>query len=518
MCNSIGSRVWTRYLLVLLAGACLPLAFAPFNLYPLAILAPAVLFYFWLDCNPWQGARLSYVFGLGFFGVGVSWVFIAIHEFGNTNFIVAVLLTAFAVSFLALVIGSQGYVSVYLIKRIKAPIPRFSPFVLLLIFPMVWTLFEWLRVWFLTGFPWLSLGYSQIDIPISGMAPIIGVYGVSWAIAVSAGAVILLMRGVNHIRVQVSLILLVLWGSAFLLGRIEWSDTIDEPIKVSLVQGNVPQITKWDPDMIWKGLERYANLTRKHWDSDLIVWPENAITVFYHEIAGTLLEPLAKEARDHKADLVVGLPIRNLETQQYYSSMMSIGRTPGVYHKHHLVPFGEFLPLESLLRGVIAFFNLPMSSFSPGKVDQPLLHAAGQPFAVSICYEDSFGEEFIRHLPEATLLINGSNNAWYGNSLAPHQHLQISRMRALETGRELMRVTTNGISAIVDHRGKVVANSPQFEPHVLKGTVQPRTGTTPYVFWGNSPILVGLWGILIATLIMGRQKTAVTTAVTTEVE
>ncbi len=222
--------------------------------------------------------------------------------------------------------------------------------------------------------------------------------------------------------------------------------------------------------------------------------------MFYQDIKQSYFKPLEEEARKTGTELVVGLPFLDTETRRYYSSLVSIGKTPGVYHKRHLVPFGEYVPLEFLIRGLVNFFDLPMSGFSQGDREQAILRAAGQPMAPSICYEDAFGEELIDFLPEATLLINGSNNAWYGNSLAPHQHLQIARMRSMETGRELVRATTNGISALVDHRGKIIKQSPQFETYVLTGQVEPRVGSTPYVRGGNYPVVTlmmvvfgGLW-------------------------
>jgi apolipoprotein N-acyltransferase len=214
--------------------------------------------------------------------------------------------------------------------------------------------------------------------------------------------------------------------------------------------------------------------------------------------------PLVEEAKQHGADLVVGVPVLNLQTDEYYSSFVVPGDKPEMYHKRHLVPFGEFVPLESLLRGLITFFDLPMSSFSRGGDDQPPLKAAGQLLAPTVCYEDAFGEEVIDFLPQATLLINGSNNAWYGDSFAPHQHLQISRMRAVETGRPLLRATTNGISAIIDHKGYIVKRSPQFETYVLSGEVQPRSGATLYVRWGNWPVVV--LGFLVLGIVGLRYK------------
>ena len=220
-------------------------------------------------------------------------------------------------------------------------------------------------------------------------------------------------------------------------------------------------------------LDLYADLTRQHWDSRLILWPEAAITAFYHEVAGDYLSGLAREARAHGTDIVLGIPVREPGTRRYFNSLLALSERPGFYHKRHLVPFGDYLPLDDFLRGLIRFFDLPMSGFSAGPDGQPLLQAAGQKIASAICYEDIFGEELIAALPEATLLVNATNNAWYGNSFAPHQHLEMSRLRALETGRYMLRVTTNGVSAIIDQHGKIRGRSPQFKTYVLSGEAVP---------------------------------------------
>jgi apolipoprotein N-acyltransferase len=482
-----------------LAGASLPLAFAPFNLFLLAYFAPLVLLYYWLGASPKQAALLGFLFGLGLFGVGVSWVFVAIHVFGYVPVPLAVVMTTAFVAFLALYLALQGYVSVTLHQRLG--LSRIAS--LLLIYPTIWVLLEWLRGWFLTGFPWLNLGYSQLNTPLAGIAPVLGVYGMSWATALTSVLVLIILVAAKHkTRFVVATGLGILFVGSTGLSLIEWTEKQGDAIKVSLLQGNAPQITKWDPDQIQARLDLYADLTRQHWDSDLIFWPENAMTTFYHTLVADYFTPLVAEAKQHGTDLVVGVPVLNEETGEYYSSFVVPGDNPKMYHKRHLVPFGEFVPLESLLRGLISFFDLPMSSFSRGSDDQQPLKAAGQLLAPTVCYEDAFGEEVINFLPQATLLINGSNNAWYGDSFAPHQHLQISRMRAVETGRPLLRATTNGISAIIDHKGYVVKRSPQFETYVLSGEVQPRSGSTLYVRWGNWPVIVlgflvlgvvGLW-------------------------
>ena len=483
-------------LLALLAGALLPLAFAPVSFFPLAVLAPALLFLLLLDVTPRRALWRGLLFGLGQFGVGVSWVYVAIHDFGHSGVPLAVLLTIPFVGVLALFLMLFGYLAARFLRG--ADWLR-----LILLFPAAWTLVEWCRGWVLTGLPWLNLGYSQIDAPLRGFAPLTGVYGVSLAVAVSAGLLAALVLTVGRARLFALSGLAVLWLSGALLTQIEWTEASGPPLRVSLVQGNIPQDTKWSPEHVQHTLDLYVDLTRQHWDSRLILWPEAAITAFYHEVAGDYLPGLAREARAHGTDIVLGIPVREPGTRRYFNSLYAMSDHPGFYHKRHLVPFGDYLPLEESLRGLIRFFDLPMSGFSSGPEGQPLLQAAGQKFASAICYEDIFGEELIPALPEATLLVNATNNAWYGDSFAPHQHLEMSRMRALETGRYMLRVTTNGVSAIIDQHGKIRGRSPQFEIYVLSGAAIPHSGATPYVRTGNLPVILLvlcllIYGVLIA--------------------
>jgi apolipoprotein N-acyltransferase len=483
---------WRRLLLLLLAGGSVPLAFAPFGLYPLAVLAPLPLFAFWLKAPPRQAMVAGFVFGLGQFGAGVSWVYVAIHDFGHSAAPVAALLTLLLVALLAVIPALVGYLAARF-----APRGASTAVLVLLWLPALWALGEWVRGWYLTGFPWLSLGYSQIDSPLAGYAPLLGVFGVSWLVALSAGALLWLWQARLPALRWVLPLLLAIWGGGALLGAQSWSEPLGEPLRVTLIQGNLPQSTKWDPAAIRTRLERYAELTQLHFDdSDLVIWPENAVTVFYHDIKEAFFDGLAEDARASGTDLILGVPLLDDDGERYYTTLMSLGSSHAFYRKRHLVPFGEFLPLEGVLRGLINFFDLPMSSFSPGPKGQPLLQAAGHKVAATVCYEDAFGEEMIDFLPEASLLVNGSNNAWYGDSLAPHQHLQISRMRALETGRPMLRATTNGISALIDEKGEIRMRSAQFRTEMLSGSVQPMQGATPYVRWGNWTVVMLLLGIV----------------------
>lgn len=497
------------FLIVFIAGALLPLAFSPVDFYLIAVISPAVLFYSFLFSTPRRAALLAWWFGMGYFGVGVSWVYVAVYVFGLSSIFTSIIFTFLFINLITAFIVLQGYLSVLFVKKLNINHRAIS---LLVIFPLFWALQEWFRGWFLTGFPWLSLGYSQTGSALSGYASILGVFGVSWLSALSSS--LLLMAFLYHAPKKKLIVLFsfsLVWLSGYIFSQLEWTEATGKPVKVSLVQGNVEQKNKWEPDHFEKRKQRYLSLTQKHWDSDLIIWPENSLTVFHHQLKNNFLKNLSKQAKKNNTDIILGLPVLDREKDEYFSSLMVVNSKKAAetkdqfYHKNHLVPFGEYVPFASLLRGLIAFFDVPMSAFTPGQYDQKLLTAAGQKIAPTICYEDAFGEDVIRFLPEATLVLNASNNAWYGDSFAPHQHVQISQMRALETGRDLMRVTTNGVSALIDYKGKITARSPQFKSYVVTGFVQSRTGTTPYVFWGNTAILLIIFVGIIACGLYGKK-------------
>ena len=486
------------------AGALLPLAFAPTELYPLAVILPAFLFWLWLKAaSAREALRRGLAFGLGLFGVGISWVYVAIHVYGESPVLVAALIT------LALVLIMSAYPALcgYLAWRLRQRWGIGDTAAVLLLYPVLWLIAELLRGWLFTGFPWLELGYSQIDSPLRGLAPLVGVNGITLVVVFSAG--VLCAVSVLPLRRWLAVLVpaILLWGGAALMAGHTWTQPTGKPIRVVLIQGNLSQITKWDTAQIAGRLNTYASLTLENLDNtDLIIWPENAITVFYHQLKDDYFAWLLQETQAAGVDVVLGVPLLDADGEHYYTTLMKLDKQPSFYKKHHLVPFGEFVPFEGLIRGLIDFFDLPMSSFSPGPAEQPPLKVAGQAAGVTVCYEDLFVEEVVHSLPEATLLINGSNNAWYGDSLAPHQHLQISRMRALETGRPLLRATTNGISAFVDAQGRIRARSAQFQQQVLKGTIQPMQGLTPYVRWGEWPLRVLLLGLLGGVFLGARRR------------
>jgi apolipoprotein N-acyltransferase len=381
----------------------------------------------------------------------------------------------------------------------------------ILVLPSVWVLLEWVRGWLFTGFPWLYIGNGQINplpvigAPMAGLAPVLGIHGLSLAVALSAGLVVIAVRRRGRARKAAVGTLVALWLAAALLGRVEWTEPDGDPLVATVVQGNVEQSLKWAPDGLLPTIEIYLTMTREALGNDLIVWPETAIPGFLHEVQSGLMDPLGQDAREHGSEIVIGVPV--METQaRYFNGLISIGSAEDRYFKRHLVPFGEFLPFKGVLRPLIDWFDVPMSDFSRGTAPRPLLQVGAHRVGVSICYEDIFSEEVRQALPDADYLINVSNDAWFGDSLAPHQHLEFARLRALENARPLVRATNTGISAIIDHRGRVLGSIPSFVRGNYSAKIQPRQGTTPFSRFGAALPLGIAAAMLTLGLLLGRPR------------
>lgn len=478
------------------AGASMPLAFAPFGYFLVAPVGLAVLFLLWEDSKPASAARRGFLFGAGMFLAGTYWTYVSVHSFGKAPAILAGFLMLALVAILAGYVALTGYVA-----RRWAAGPDWCRW--LIVLPGTWVLLEWVRGWAFSGFPWLSLGYSQIDGPLAGLAPITGVFGLSWGVALTAGALCALIAGRRVSRVIAAAVVMFLWLGSGLIGLITWTDPTGERVRVSLIQGGVSQDLKWLPEQRQPTLDLYRDLTRLSYDSDLVVWPEAAIPVLMHQ-ASDYLNQVGADAARNDSEVMTGLIMRDPANGQLKNTLVVLGPEPGIYAKRHLVPFGEYFPVPDFVRERMKLMNLPYTDFTAGGKDQSLLFAAGQKIAPSICYEDIFGAEQIGFLPGATLLVNVSNDAWFGESIAPHQHLEIARMRALETGRYLLRATNNGITAIIGPRGTLEQTSPQFQTHVLSGEVEPHTGTTPYVRHGNWLIVIAAGIMLLAGVLTRR--------------
>lgn len=484
----VNKRTVHPLLLAFIAGLITVAGFAPWNIFPLPVVSLAVLFWLWSHTDqPRDATLLGFFFGLGLFGAGIGWIYIALHEYGNMPLPLAVLATLLFVAFYALFPALVGWLHsrIALADWIKLGV----------LLPALWVSTELLRGYLFTGFPWLVLGYSQVPYsPLAGYAPLLGVYGVSLMIACSAGGLALLTKQEGRHRL-VSVLLISLWLIGAALHTVAWTHPTGSPFTVSLLQGNIAQDEKFAEGQLVGTLETYRRLTESS-HSQLIVFPETALPLLRGDLPESYAQRLREYGRLHGSDILVGA----FEKDQglFYNSMFSFGNSDSqTYRKNHMVPFGEFIPLRSVFGWIITdVLNIPMGDLSSGGEHQPLLHLAGQQIAMNICYEDVFGEEIIRALPQATLLLNTSNDAWYGNSSAAIQHNQISQMRALETGRMMLRATNTGVTSVIGSDGTMQQMLPQHSEGVLTVPVQGYAGATPYVLWGNTAIFFILTGIM----------------------
>lgn len=462
--------------LALILGALMPLAFAPFHYWFISIISLAGLILIWDKCHTKkQVFFVGWLYGLGYFGVGISWVYISLHEFGNALPVVAALITILLIFWQALYIGLLALV--YRRLRLNS-----SSHLAYLLLPLLWFSMEWLKGIVLTGLPWLSVGYSFIDSPFANFAPWVGVYGLSVVVVFLSIVLVLLanktlVKNKNLIGIYTAIIIVL-----FVLTQIEQTKPLSESLQITQIQGNIPQKIKWDRSKRQFILDTYWQETKKHWESDLIVWPETAVPGKSELIEESVLLPMSMVAAEQETNVLFGVLVSNLAKREYYNSMLMVGENQGLYNKRHLVPFGEYMPLRWLLDFMNQFIQIPMSDMKVGEAEQPLMTVNGINLGVSICYEDVFSRDINQDLPEANILINTSNDAWFGDSLAPHQHLQIAQMRALETGRPMVRSTNTGITAFIDHKGKITQQTDQFKVESITSNVTGRTGQTFFVF------------------------------------
>lgn len=483
-------------LISLIAGAVLPFAFAPFNLYTLAFLSPAVLLWIWLRSTPWQACYRGFLFGFGFFGVGTSWVYISIHNFGNASVFLASFITALLIAFLALYFALQGYLSRQLFQHKSITIQS------LCVFPAMWLILEVLRAFLFTGFPWLSLGYSQFSTPLHSLTPLFGVFGLSLATCFISGALVVLATRMEKMtpKILAIVIIVVLMVAGWSLNGRLWTQPTGKAISTSLVQGDIAQEIKWKPEQLMNILNVYKNITSTLWNSKLIVWPEAAIPT-YPEDVEAYYQYMNKLAKQNDSYLIIGSPLYDPATKQFYNGLQMIGAGHGVYYKRHLVPFGEYIPLKSVFGPLIKKLHIPMSDFSKGPAKQKPLQVGPIKIASFICYEIAFSREVLRYIIGTQLIINISDDSWFGHSIALNQQLQMAQFRALETGRPVLSSTNTGVTAIINSLGKIVAVLPIDQPRSLTGKVMPMKGETPLMRWDYYPILVIVVLLLLISVV-----------------
>lgn len=496
---------WRRFLgwtLALCSGLVLPLAFAPIDWWPLAIGCVALLYLLIQRSDPRQACFLGWLFGLGYFGIGVHWIYFSLHLFGAAIAPLAALLTLVFV----LVMTVFPAACCLLWAKLKW---QDSPLLNVFLFASLWVVLELLRGKIMNGFPWILIGYSQTTGPLSEHARFVGVYGLSFLSVLASGLLIVLLFN-SAKRIYAYVIVAMLLLSVFVVKVVKYSEPMGEPLAVRLVQGNIPQEMKFSQERLQRSLNLYVQMTLEPGldETDLVVWPETAIPTYYHHVENALAN-FTKDMDARQIDVLSGVFQKDGEAE-IYNAVRQLGGAQAIYRKRHLVPFGEYMPLRSVLEFAAKYIDIPMSDLAAGTGPHvPLTMQNGTAVGVSICYEDVYGEEMRALLPAAQVLVNVSNDAWFGNSAAPHQHEQKARMRALEFERPLIRVTNTGVSSAIDHRGVILGRIAHNEKGILDVTVQPRTGLTPYARTGNWPVFLfaaGIIGLMVTVPRLTRQR------------
>lgn len=472
------------------AGAALTLSFDPFGWWPFAIFLPALLMWLWDGATPRRAALLGFWFNFGTFSVGTYWLYISLRLHGPAPIPLAVFL----------MLGLAGIMGCYqalLGWAVAKYLPARGAVRWMIGIPGAWLLIEWWRGWFLTGFGWLSLGYAHTDSFLGSLSPVVGQYGLGLLTLIHAGAILTIALGTRRETYAAIAAIVTIWGASLALRNVEWTSPQGQPISVAVVQGAVPQDQKWIDGNLKSILELYQARTREAHGANLIVWPESAIPDLANNHVSYYRDVYA-EASARGSSLVMGTlraePNQRTGVEEYFNSVLAMDRaTPGVgwHDKHHLVPFTEFFPVPQFVRNWLRLMSLPYSDFNRGAARQAPLEAAGQRIAAGVCYEDAYGSTLLPAMGTATMLLNVTNDSWFGKSSARYQHLQISRMRAMETGRPMVRAANDGVSAVIGHRGEILARAPEYVTHVLRGNLQPRSGLTPYAITGNW-LVIGL--------------------------
>ena len=471
-----------RTLLAFAAGALLATAFAPLSLWPLAILCPAILMWLWQGASPREAARLGFCFNFATFSAGTYWLYISIHGFGGAPVWLALSLMLGLVVIMGAYHAALGYAA-------ARWLPARGAVRWLLALPAAWLLIEWWRGWFLSGFSWLSLGYSQTDTYLAGLAPVTGVYGISAALLVGAGALTAALLGDTRVRMVAAAALLAPWLLGAALYRHAWTQPSGHEVAVAVVQGAIPQDEKWLDSNRDTTLNLYQSLTERVLGTPLIVWPESAPAGVANDIV-PYINHLYAEAHARGSALVFGVLRADAGTApdpatRYYNAVLALDDKVSWYEKHHLVPFAEFFPVPRFVRSWMRLMSLPYSDFTPGAAVQPPLPAAHLELGTTVCYEDAYGSSMLSALPEANVLVNVTNDAWFGHSSARYQHFQIARMRSLEEGRYMVRAANDGVSAVIGTHGEVIAAAREFTPVALLSRIVPYRGLTPYAHVGN---------------------------------
>lgn len=487
------SQSYFTYFLAILGGILTVFAFSPYDNWWIAYISAFLLL--WTTTHSIKKIALisGFLWGLISFIIGINWINISINQFGDTPLIISYFLVFLLSAYLAL----YSLLFAWIVNKLQVKSA--------LILAVIWTVTEYLRANLFTGFPWLQLGYSQVNSPFKGLAPIFGVQGVTFFIIWVSGLAVFILRAIlqkNKKTIYISqlCLLLVLIFSAKLAGKATFitEDKSQSPYSVTLIQGNIEQQKKWDPKYLFYSLNRYEQLIEPHLGkSDLIILPESSLPALENYLTPYIVG-LVRMAKESDSAIVLGSVFQNPENNHIYNSILVLDPkqqnplfNPQRYLKHHLVPFGEYVPLSSLLRPLGSIFDLPFSGMTAGNYLQPPLKVKGITFTPAICYEIAFGEQIRANLVKGSdFILTLSNDAWFGKSVGPWQHLQIAQMRALELGKPVIRATNTGITAFINATGQIIAKAPQFEATTLTEKLYPVKGKTPFAVFGNTPLYI----------------------------
>jgi len=463
---------------VFLSGLALPFAFAPYHLSYLAFPLISIFLFSILNQSNKRSFWRGWLFGFAQFVVAFSWIFHSVHTFGHSPVILALGMIVLLAAYCALFPALAAYLSQRFFNQNLAVF-------LLLGFPLMWLLTEWLRGYLFTGFPWLSLGVSQADTSLASFAPVIGALGIGALMVLIAGLILFAVLQTNKLKHSVATIAVL-----FIIGQglslINWSEPVSDDLKVSLLQLSVTQDKKWKPEVRGPSMRWYLDQTKQLADSDIVVWPETAIPNFIGRVQ-PYWDKVKQHAQQTDSTVLAGVFMHDSETGRYYNSVVSTGGD--YYQKKHLVPLGEYMPFRTLFEFLREYVHFPMSNIANGPQEQTLISAKGFEVGTSVCFEDVFDRDIRSTLPQAKLLVNVSNDAWFKRSAEPFQHHQIARLRAMESARYLLRATNTGMSAIIGPKGEELVTSELFERTVISANVKAMTGATPYVLLGNVPLV-----------------------------
>lgn len=472
---------YLNYFFIFVAGLLGPLGFAPFHMPGLTILSLAFLYSELLSCKPKQGLILGFIFGMGYFGIGVSWVVISIHDYGQLNYFCAGFVTFLFLVYLSLFPALVAYS----FKRLSITA---TPIISMLLFSVLWCASEWLRSHLFTGFPWLLIGTTQVDTPLRFLAPIIGVSGLSLLCCFAASLLTFAVKD-NSIKRYYYLCAFVLIIIAPSVGKnIHWTEVKDSPISVGIIQPNLSMRDKWDEALFWKLLKYYERTTQKLMGTNLIILPESAIPLPASYLEDYLLKMNKKALKANSALLLGILQPANTEESNFYNSIISLGKAKGEYLKRQLVPFGEYIPQPFV--AINHWMNLPEPNIVKGKHNQSLIHVGSHPIASLICYEIAYPNIVRQQMPLAQWIVSISDNGWFGRSLASYQQLQMAQLLSLLTGRYQVVVNNDGLSSVINDHGDIVDGLPAFHSGILQTTIYPTEGSTPWIKWQEIPVLI----------------------------